>query len=143
MAFESIAREWRVSPTLPVLKLVAAVVLLALGLLLADGDLLRPVLGGLAAAALVAWGVRDLVAPVRLAMDADGISVPQGWTGHRRLPWSVIEAIRVDRRSGRGFGGAALEIDAGDSLHLFSQLDLGIDPAEVADALLAARPPAG
>ncbi|PZG23195.1 hypothetical protein C1I95_03800 [Micromonospora craterilacus] len=143
MASESIARQWRVSPTLPVLKLVAAAVLLALGLLLADGDLLRPVLGGLAAAALVTWGVRDLVAPVRLAMDADGITVPKGWTGRRHLPWSVVETIRVDRRSGRGFGGPALEIDAGASLHLFSQLDLGADPTEVAEALLAARPPAG
>ncbi|WP_433530490.1 PH domain-containing protein [Micromonospora sp. CA-263727] len=141
MAHETIARQWRVSPALPVLKLVAAAVLLALGLLLAEGDLLRPVLGVVAATGLVGWGMRDLVAPVRLAVDAGGITVPQGWTGRRHLPWSAVETVRVERRSGRGLAGPALEIDAGDSLHLFSQLDLGTDPADVADALHAARPP--
>ncbi|MBX7269654.1 PH domain-containing protein [Micromonospora sp. Llam7] len=129
--------------TVPALKLATAAPLLALGLLLAQGDLLRPVLGGLAAAVLVGWGVRDLVAPVRLAVGPDGLSVPAGWTGRQHLPWSAVETIRVERRSGRALAGPALEIDTGDSLHLFSRLDLGADPAEVADALHAARATAG
>ncbi|MDG4794613.1 PH domain-containing protein [Micromonospora sp. WMMD1082] len=140
MHAETIARQWRVPPALPVVKLASAAALLALGLLLADGDLLRPVLGGLGAAALVAWGVRDLVAPVRLAVDVAGITVSAGWARRQHLPWSAVQTIRVQR--GRGFAGPALEIDTGDSLHQFGRLDLGADPAEVADALHAARPPA-
>lgn len=127
-------------PSLPILKLIGAPGVLALGLLLADGDVLRPVLGGLTAVALAVWGARDLLTPVRLEVDADGITVPSGWTGRRRLPWSAIETIRVDRRAGRGLGGPVLEVDAGESLHLFSRQDLGADPVEVADALAAARP---
>ncbi|BCJ59553.1 hypothetical protein C1I93_28470 [Micromonospora endophytica] len=137
----TVPRQWRVSPALPVVKLIGAAAVLALGILLAGNDLLRPVLGGLAAAILAGWGARDLLAPVRLAIDADGVTVPAGWRGRRHLPWPAVETIRVDRRSGRGFAGPALEIDAGESLHLLSRLDLGADPAEVADALLAARPP--
>ncbi|MEV4714638.1 PH domain-containing protein [Micromonospora sp. NPDC049374] len=124
---------------LPVLKLAAAASLLALGILLAEGDPLRPVLGGLAAAVLTGWGLRDLVAPVRLAVDATGITVPAGLLSRRHLPWPMVETVQVHRRSGRGLAGPTLEIDAGDSLHLFSRLDLNADPAEVADALRTAR----
>ncbi|MFI7077600.1 PH domain-containing protein [Micromonospora sp. NPDC049903] len=141
MTFETVARQWRVRAALPILKLAGAVGVLALGLLLADGDLLRPALGVLAGAALAAWGVRDLVAPVRLAVDADGVTVPTGWwTGRRHLPWSTIETIEVNRRAGRGVSGPVLEIDTGGSLHLFTRQDLDTDPDEVADALRAARP---
>ncbi|MEV6691420.1 PH domain-containing protein [Micromonospora sp. NPDC051196] len=137
---ETTTRQWRTPPALPVLKLVAAAGVLALGILLAEGDLLRPVLGALGAALLAGWGIRDVIAPVRLAVDPNGITVPAGWTGRRHLPWSAVETIRVQRRPGRGFAGPALEIDTSDSLHLFSRLDLGADPEDVADALAAARP---
>ncbi|GIJ10625.1 PH domain-containing protein [Micromonospora andamanensis] len=138
MAYDTIAQQWRVPPALPVLKLAAAAALLTLGVLLAEGDPLRPVLGGLAAAILTGWGLRDLVAPVRLAVDATGITVPAGLLNRRHLPWPAVQTIEV-QRSGRALAGPTLEIDAGESLHLFSRLDLGADPAEVADALYAAR----
>ncbi|WP_372444438.1 PH domain-containing protein [Micromonospora qiuiae] len=141
MSFETVPRQWRVPPALPIVKLVGAACVLALGILLAEGDLLRPVLGGLAAAFLAGWAARDLIAPVRLAVDADGITVPAGWLGRRHLPWTTVETIRVNRRPGRGLAGPALEIDTDDSLHLLSRLDLNAEPAEVADALLAAQPP--
>ncbi len=96
-------------------------------------------LGGLAAVILVGWGLRDLLAPVRLAVDATGVTVPAGMLSRRHLPWPTVENIQLHRRSGRGLAGPTLEIDTGDSLHLFSRLDLGTDPAEVADALRAAR----
>jgi hypothetical protein len=141
VTFETVARQWRVRPALPILKLAGAVGVLVLGLLLADGDLLRPALGVLAGAALAAWGVRDLVAPVRLAVAPEGVTVPTGWwTARRHLPWSTIEAIEVNRRAGRGGSGPVLEIDAGESLHLFTRQDLDADPDEVADAIRAARP---
>lgn len=92
------------------------------------------------AAALAGWATRDLVAPVRMAVDPDGITVIQGFAGHRRLPWSAVEKVTVDRHTRRGLTGEMLEIDAGESLHLFGRHDLGADPAEVAEALHEARP---
>lgn len=124
---------------LPVAKLVGALVLVGLGLLFADGDRVQLVLAGLAAAALVGWGLRDLVAPVRLAADPEGITVIQGFAGRRRLPWAAVEAITVDRRTRRGLTSETLEIDAGESLHLFGRYDLDAAPEEVAQVLRAAR----
>ena len=140
MPFETATRQWRTPPALPGLKLAGAAGVLALGILLADGDLLRPVAGALGAALLAGWGIRDVIAPVRLAVDPSGITVPKGWTGRRHLPWSAVESIRVQRRPGRGFAGPALEIDTTETPHLFSRLDLGADPEDVAEALAAARP---
>lgn len=125
---------------LPVLMAAGAVPLVALGLLLAGGDPVQLVLAGLAAAALLGWALRDVVAPVRLAVDPEGITVIAGWAGRRRLPWTAIEAITVDRRARRGLTSEVLEIDAGGSLHLFGRSDLGAEPAEVAEVLRAARP---
>ncbi len=133
------ARQWRVPTVLPVAKLAGALVLVALGLLFAGGDLVQLVLAGLAAAALTGWAVRDLVAPVRLAVDPEGITVVQGFAGRRRLPWPAVEAIRVERRTRRGLTAETLEVDAGESLHLFGRYDLDAPPEEVAEALRAAR----
>ncbi|MGR6322718.1 PH domain-containing protein [Micromonospora soli] len=133
------ARQWRVPVILPVAKLAGALVLVALGLLFAGGDRVQPVLAGLAAVGLAGWGLRDLVAPVRLAVDPEGITVIQGFAGRRRLPWPAVEAIRVERRTRRGLTAETLEIDAGESLHLFGRYDLNAPPEEVAEALRAAR----
>ncbi|MCM0674609.1 PH domain-containing protein [Micromonospora phytophila] len=134
------ARQWRVSPVLPVLKLTGAVALAALALLLYEGDLVQLALAVVTAVALAGWAARDLVAPVRLAVDREGVTVISGFAGRRRLPWSSIEAIAVDRRARMGLTSEVLEIDAGESLHLFGRHDLGAEPAEVADTLHAARP---
>ncbi|WP_433116379.1 PH domain-containing protein [Micromonospora sp. CA-246542] len=133
-------RQWRVPSTLPAAKLAGAVLLIALGLLFADGDPVRLVVAGVAAAALAVWAVRDLVAPVRLAVDPAGLTVIHGFAGRRLLPWSTVEAISVDRRQRLGLTGEILEIDAGESLHLFGRYDLAATPEEVAVALRAARP---
>ncbi|WP_433388720.1 PH domain-containing protein [Micromonospora sp. KLBMP9576] len=84
-------RQWRVPPALPALKLAGALALPALALLLDEGDPVRVALAVLAAAALAGWAARDLVAPVRLAVDPEGITVIRGFAGRRRLPWSAIE----------------------------------------------------
>ncbi|MEH0974948.1 PH domain-containing protein [Micromonospora sp. CPCC 205546] len=132
--------QWRVPPALPALKLTGAAALLALALLLDGGDRIRLALAVLTAVALAGWAARDLLAPVRLAVDPDGITVVRGFAGHRRLPWSTVEKVTVDRRARRGLTSELLEIDAGESLHLFGRHDLGADPAEVARALHEARP---
>ncbi|MEU7771795.1 PH domain-containing protein [Micromonospora taraxaci] len=133
-------RQWRVPSTLPAAKLAGAVLLIALGLLFADGDAVRLVLAILTAAVLVVWAVRDLIAPVRLAVDPTGLTVIHGFAGHRLLPWPTIEAITVDRRPRLGLTSEVLEIDAGESLHLFGRFDLGATPDEVVVELHAARP---
>ncbi|MEU8259804.1 PH domain-containing protein [Micromonospora sp. NPDC048999] len=134
------ARQWRVPAVLPVAKLVGAVVLVALGLLFADGDRVQLALAGLAAAGLAGWALRDLVAPVRLTVDAEGITVREGFVGRRRLPWSAVEAIQLERRTRRGLTAETLEIDAGESLHLFGRYDLDAPLDEVAEALREAHP---
>ncbi|MGC4854430.1 PH domain-containing protein [Micromonospora sp. DT4] len=134
------SRTWRVPASLPAAKLAGAVLLVALGLLFADGDPVRLVVAGVAAAALAAWAARDLVAPVRLAVDPVGLTITHGFAGRRLLPWSAVEAISVDRRQRLGLTGEILEIDAGESLHLFGRYDLGATPEEVAATLRAARP---
>ncbi|WP_225853993.1 PH domain-containing protein [Micromonospora sp. AMSO31t] len=133
------APQWRVSPVLPAVKALGALVLVALGLLFAADDRVQLVLAGLAAAALLGWALRDLVAPVRLAADPEGITVIHGYAGRRRLPWAAVEAIRVERRTRRGLTAETLEIDAGESLHLFGRYDLDAPPEQVAAALEAAR----
>ncbi|WP_030487781.1 PH domain-containing protein [Micromonospora chokoriensis] len=133
------ARQWRVPASLPAAKLAGAVLLIALGLLFADGDAVRLVLALLAAAALVGWAVRDLIAPVRLAVDPTGLTVIHGFAGHRLLPWATVEAITVDRRPRLGLTSEVLEIDTGESLHLFGRFELGTTPEEVAAELRAAR----
>ncbi|MFC0100587.1 PH domain-containing protein [Micromonospora marina] len=133
-------RQWRVPREVPVLKAVGALALVALGLVLAGGDPVRPALAGLAAAALLGWALRDVVAPVRLAVGPDGLTVLRGFAGRRRLPWDAVEAIRLERRSRRGVTAETLEIDAGETLHLFGRRDLDAPLDEVAAALDEARP---
>ncbi|MEO3821169.1 PH domain-containing protein [Plantactinospora sp. B24E8] len=118
-------------------KIGAAVLLVALGALLAanDNDPVQLGIAVVAAAGLLVWGVRDLVAPVRLTAHPAGITVISGYAGQRHLPWTAVERIRVDTRPRLGLRTETLEVDAGESLHLFSRYDLGTAPTEVAETL--------
>lgn len=132
--------SWRVRPVLPVAKLVGAAALVALAAVFASGDPVRWALGLAGAVGLAGWALRDLIRPVRLAADEEGITVVTGYLARRRLPWSAVERVRVDRRDRRGIHSELLEIDAGDSLHLFNGHELGsADPEEVAAALAGLR----
>jgi hypothetical protein len=135
--------SWRVRPALPLLKLTGAVVLVGLGLLLGGGDPVPIGVTVLTGAGLVGWAVRDLVAPVRLAVDPAGVTVIKGFAGRRHLAWGQIERIAVDSRPRLGLRTGTLELDAGDSLHFFSRYDLGAEPGEVANALRMAKFHAG
>jgi hypothetical protein len=96
-------------------------------------------LAAVCAAGLAAWAVRDVVVPVRLAAGPTGVTVVTGFAGRRRLAWSQIERVRVDRRQRIGLTSAVLELDTGRGLHLFSRYDLGAPPEEVAAALAGLR----
>jgi hypothetical protein len=125
---------WRVSPPLTWVKLGAVVAFLLVVLIYFD----EPTKAFAAAAGAVLLGVyalRDVLVPVRLAADVDGVTVVRGYAGYQRLPWSKIERVGVDERSRLGIRVEMLEIDAGDSLHLFSTYDLNAPCSDVVDSL--------
>ena len=96
---------------------------------------------GLIAAVLVAgYGLRDVVGRERLRADASGMRIGTGFAGHRDLPWSQVERVRIDQRLRLGVRTDMLEVDAGESLFLFSRYDLGADPQDALEALEAVRP---
>jgi PH (Pleckstrin Homology) domain-containing protein len=132
-------QPWRIKPVLPVTKLLGAVAVAVLVLAFGRRDPVQWFLVAAVAAGLTIWALRDLVAPVRLAADPDGVTVVVGYARRRRLSWSEIETVRLDRRDRLGVRTQMLELDAEDSLHLFSMHDLGAQPDEVLVALLALR----
>ena len=96
---------------------------------------------GLVAAALVAaYGLRDVLVRERLRADRAGVRVVTGFAGHRDLPWSKVERVRIDQRLRLGVRTDMLELDAGEELFLFSRYDLGAEPQDALDALLSVRP---
>jgi hypothetical protein len=132
-------QPWRIKSVLPVAKALGAVAVLVLVLAFGRDDPVQWFLAVTAAVGLAGWALRDLIAPVRLAADPDGVTVVVGYSGRRRLAWSQIDRVRMDRRERLGLRTRLLELDAGDSLYLFSEHDLGADPEEVLGTLLALR----
>ncbi|WP_433723178.1 PH domain-containing protein [Actinoplanes sp. CA-051413] len=131
--------QWRVRPVLPIAKLLGAVALVVLVVAFGRKDPVQWFIAVVVAAALTGWAVRDLIAPVRLSADTSGVTMVVGFVRRRHVAWPQIERVRVDRRERMGLRNRLLEIDAGDSLHLFSQHELGTDPEEVAESLNALR----
>ena len=68
-----------------------------------------------------------------------GGEVPVRPGGHREVPWSAVERVRVDVRHRLGLRSELLEIDTGETLHLFGASELGADCADVAERLAALR----
>lgn len=133
------ALSWRISPFLPVAKLVGAVGLVSLTYAFGRHDPVQWALAGVTALGLLGWAARDLVRPVRLAADPAGVTVISGIARRRHLPWTQIERIRVNRRERRGLRSELLEIDAGETVHLFGPHELGAAPDEVAASLESIR----
>jgi hypothetical protein len=127
--------QWRIKPVLPVTKGMGAVAVVVLAVAFAGRDPVRWALALVVGVLLAIWAVRDLIAPVRLAADAAGVTVITGFARRRHLPWAQIERVRVDVSSRRGLRSEMLELDAGESIFLFSAHELGALPEEVATAL--------
>jgi len=128
-----------VKPVLPVTKLLGAVALVVLVVAFGGDDPVQWFLAIAGSAGLAIWAARDLIAPVRLSADTSGVTMVQGFAGRRHIAWPRVERVRVYRRERAGLRSELLEIDAGESLHLFSIHELGTDPEEVAEALQALR----
>lgn len=129
---------YQVPGRLTVVKFGLAAVIAVAALLAADRVGLA--LGLAAALGVAAYATRDLIAPVRLTADREGLVVVRGYAGRRRLAWSDIVAVRVDERSRFGRAAATLEVDADTEIYLFSANDLGVAPAEAEQALARLRP---
>jgi hypothetical protein len=127
---------WRVDRRLTVAKLAGAAVF-ALAAIIGYPDPGQVIVVGLAAVLLAVLGVRDLIAPVRLAANAVGVTVATGLMGRREIAWSDVAKIRVDARRGLMLRSQVLELDTGDNLYFFGTNDLGAPCDEVADRLRA------
>jgi hypothetical protein len=131
--------SWRVSPPLTWAKVMATLAFVGVAVVYHD-DRMRLLVTLAGALLLGCYAARDLLAPVRLTADAEGITVIAGFRRRRRLEWSQIERIRVDEHSRLGLRSEMLEIDAGDNLHLLSTYDLNAPVSDVAETLAELRP---
>ncbi len=131
--------EWRADRRATILKFAGAAVFVVLPAFGASKNLAW-LIGLVAAVGLFLFGLRDVIAPVRLAADADGVTVASGYAGHRRFAWSDLDRVRVDSRNRFGARSAFLEVDAGESLFFFSRYDLGEDPDDVLKAIEEIHP---
>jgi hypothetical protein len=126
--------SWRVDRRLTIAKVAGAVIF---GSAAAIGypDPGQVIVVGLAALALGVLGVRDLVAPVRLAASPAGVTVTAGFATRRHIAWDEVAGIRVDARRGLMLRSQVLELDTGDNLYFFGTDDLGAPCEEVAERL--------
>jgi hypothetical protein len=130
--------HWRVRREFLILKIVATLVLATITVLTL-GDLRGALLAGAAAVAAAVLALRDVLAPVRLSADEEGLVVVKGFAGSERLPWSTIERVRVDTQTRFTSRTELLEIDTGEGIFLLSRFDLGAPCQEVADQLRSLR----
>jgi Bacterial PH domain len=132
--------SFRVDGRMTALRITGAVIFLLLALAFHD-DPGRVLFGGIAGLLCAAYAARDLIAPSRLAADAEGVTVVSGLRRSRRLGWEQIELVRHDQRRRFGARTELLEIDSGDNLYLFSGYDLGVPCWRAAQTLAALAPP--
>lgn len=112
-----LALAWAVRTDDPVGRVLAISAVLLLGALALTGTAVRP----------------------RLAADHDGLRIGR-LRGTRALPWHRVQRTDVVRTRRLGRESRVLEIDTTDQdgterLFVFTQLDLGADPVDVAAAL--------
>ncbi|GAA3535093.1 PH domain-containing protein [Amycolatopsis ultiminotia] len=101
------------------------------------GDGKGAVLLALAAVAVGAFAGHWSIVRPRLTADTGGLAA-RTLGGTHRLPWpGTTTRLRSTRRLGRD--GVTLEVEHGDQLFVFGQLDLGEDPRDVLEVLDAVR----
>lgn len=131
--------RWRVSPPLTWAKVAAAVAFALVAFIYRD-DPMRAFVAAVGALLIGVYAARDLIAPVRLAADQDGVTVVNGYVSKQHVPWAAVERLRVDRHSRLGLRTEMLEIDTGESVHLFSTYDLNAPCTDVEESLRQLHP---
>lgn len=96
------------------------------------------VLLAVAALVLLAAAVHGTLARPRLTVNERGVTV-RGLTGARELGWAELD-VRVRRTKRLGRITTTLELEHGESMFVLGRIDLGAEPEDVADVLLALRP---
>ncbi len=129
---------WRVDRRLTVAKWAGAAIF-ALAAVIGFRDPGQLIVVGIAAGLLVVLGIRDLIAPVRLAAGPEGVTVVSGLRSRRTIPWSQVQHIKVDARRGMLLRSQVLELDVDDQLYFFSVSELGAPCEDVAETLMAIR----
>jgi len=129
----------RFGPDRRLTALCAAMTAAAAAIVVLSGDAAGRLLAGIAAALLAAYVITDLVFWPRLVATGAGLRIRTPTT-RATLPWSDVDAVRVDERSHLGLTSRTLEIDAGALLVVLSRRALGADPREVAQLLAAFGP---
>jgi hypothetical protein len=124
------------SPDLRLTVLAGVGAVIAGVVALIGNDAAGRLLSAVAALVLVLYLASDLAFRPRLVLDAAELRICTPTT-RAALPWPAVDDVRVDVRLRFGLRATTLEIDAGETLVVFSRRALGVDPAEVADA---ARP---
>lgn len=117
----------------------AGAVVLALLALVADDGPSR-LLFGIGVVLLAANAISDVVFSPRVVASADGVEL-RSPSVRVQLPWSRIEAVRVDTRARLGLRSTTLEVDASEVLAVFSRRTLATEPEEAAALINAFRPP--
>jgi hypothetical protein len=134
------ARSWAPKAELAALAWALAVLAAAWAFFFTDDPPGRLLLG-LVALMLAFAGLFGAVVRPRLAADADGVTV-RGLTSARRYSWAEIN-VRLVRTRRLGREVSTIELDAEHAevpgLVVLGKLDLGADPEDVVDALLALR----
>ena len=133
------AKTWAPEPVVVALAWVLAVVAGAWAAFTDDPP--GRVLLGAVALLLALAGLYTSVARPRLYADHEGIVV-RGLTGARRWTWAEVN-VRLVRTRRLGRDTSTLEVDAENAeppaLVVLGRLDLGADPEDVVDELLALR----
>jgi hypothetical protein len=132
-------REWRVRRDRLALKALASAFFMLLAVVVA-GDWTGAFLAGAAALVLGVAALRDVLLPVRLAADGDGLTLVQGFAARHRVPWPEVVHIRVDRPARYGLRWEVLEIETAEDLYLFGSGELGAGCEEAAEELFRLRP---
>ncbi|MFB9430269.1 PH domain-containing protein [Streptoalloteichus tenebrarius] len=133
-------RSW--SPSAGLVALVWVLLAAAVLWLVLTDEAAARLMAGVAAVALALLAAQGTFGRPRLAADPDGLTV-RSLFGSRRYPWSSVGRVRVVRTRRFGRETPVLEIDVvrGEHEHLLvlTRLDLGGEPDDVADELVALR----
>ncbi len=114
--------------------LCAGLAALAIAVVVLGNDRAGQLLAATAALILLAYVVTDLLFWPRLVASPDGLDVRTP-TVRAHFDWSDVDSVRADARIRVGLRSVTLEIDASDTLIVFSRRALGADPETVANRL--------
>jgi hypothetical protein len=133
------APSCRFGPDRRLTALTGALTLIAFAAAALSDDRPGRILFGGAAVVLLAYTVTDLVFWPRLVASADGLVIRTPAL-RAQFAWADVASVRADARDRLGLRSVTLEIDAADTLAVFSRRALGADPTTVAGLVNALDP---